>query len=213
MLLRVGGRSRARLCAARRRGEAGKDHQLEQDFAALKADPRWAQATKAIDAGHAQRLASLNAELAAIFDADQADRRGDVDWATVMPRDEAREKRVEELLDAGQAKVSADYFHAAMVFQHGGTPAHAQHAHDLAMQAVKLDENNDGARWLAAASLDRKLMYEGKPQRYGTQFRRTDGPWVLWEVDPAVTDAERAEWNVPSLAEQRKRVAAMNAQP
>lgn len=205
-------RAFAQLTAEAKRGRS-TSAQLEQDtdLAALKKDPRWAGVLKAIDEGHAQRLATLNAELARIFEADQADRQGQIDWAQVKPRDEAREKRVEEILAAGEAKVAADFFHAAMVFQHGSTPAHAQRAHDLSMQALKLDDTHDGARWLAAASLDRKLMYEGKPQHYGTQFRTgADGKWVLWDVEPATTDAERAEWNVPPLAEQRKRAEAMN---
>lgn len=185
--------------------------ETDPDLASLRTDSRWAEAMKTYESGRAAHLATLN-ELATLFAADQADRQGNnPDWNAIKPRDEAREQRVDEILAAGGAKTSADYFHAAMVFQHGGTPAQAQKAHDLALEAVKLDGNNDDARWLAAASLDRKLMYEKKPQRYGTQFHREGtGPWVLWEVDPTVTDAEREEWNVPPLEEARKRAARMN---
>ena len=36
------------------------------------------------------------------------------------------------------------------------------------------------------------------------------GKWELYEVDPSVTDAERAKWNVPPIAEARKRAEEMN---
>jgi hypothetical protein len=206
-------RAFGQLAVEAKRGEVARTQaEQDSDLASLKGDPRWGEMLKAFETGRAARLATMNAELAAIFEADQGDRQGsNLDWQVVKPRDEAREKRVNEILAGGGAKVSADYFHAAMVFQHGGTPAHALRAHELALEAVKLDGSNDPARWLAAASLDRKLMYEKKPQRYGTQFHREgDGPWVLWEVDPSVTDAEREEWNVPALDDARKRVAQMN---
>lgn len=207
-------RAFAQLAVEAKRGELTRlQPEQDSDFVSLKGDPRWQEMLKRFETGHAARLATLNAELAAIFEADQSDRQGpNLDWSVIAPRDEAREKRVNEILAAGEAKASADYFHAAMVFQHGGTPAHAQRAHELALEAVKLDGFNDAARWLAAAALDRKLMYEKKPQRYGTQFHQEgNGPWVLWEVDPSVTDAEREEWNVPPLEVARQRAARMNA--
>jgi hypothetical protein len=136
-----------------------------------------------------------------------------IDWAAVTPRDQARRRRVDAIVAAGQAKVADDYYHAAMVYQHGDTPDDAGRAHDLALAAVKLDPGHDTARWLAAASLDRQLMYQGKPQRYGTQYKRLDGVWTLWDVDPTVTDDERAAWNVPPLASALARAAAMNAAP
>lgn len=82
----------------------------------------------------------------------------------------------------------------------------------LAVKAVELDPQNGRAKWLAAASKDRSLMWQGKPQLYGTQFKRVDNRWVLWEVDPTVTDEERAKWNVPPLAEQKKKEAELNAE-
>lgn len=189
-------------------------YEKDADLALAHADTRWGAVLREVEAGVAARKASLNAELQELYEADQADRRGTVDWAVVRPRDEAREKRVNELLAAGGAKVAADFFAAAMVFQHGGDAAHAARAHELALKAVALDPDFVGARWLAAAALDRKLMHEGQPQKYGTQFRKLDdGKWFLWQVDPAVTDAERAEWAVPPLSEAQARVDRMNAAP
>lgn len=157
---------------------------------------------------------SADPELRQLFDDDQADRArpvDQIDWAAVAPRDVARRQRVDVLVAAGRARVAADYYHAAMVYQHGDTPTDAGRAHDLAARAVALDPGHDAARWLAAASLDRQLMYQGQPQRYGTQYMQVDGVWSLWPVDPAVTDAERATWKVPPLAEAHALVERMNA--
>jgi hypothetical protein len=119
---------------------------------------------------------------------------------------------VREILDQGGAKVADDYYHAAMVFQHGHDVADYQLAHQLALKAAELDPRNRSARWLAAATKDRELMQLGKPQRYGTQFQKSSsGPYELYQVDPTVTDEERARWEVPPLAEARKRAAQLSA--
>jgi hypothetical protein len=61
------------------------------------------------------------------------------------------------------------------------------------------------ARWLTAAAYDRWLMYQGKPQKYGTQYVHDGVRHRLWDVDPTTTDAERAAWKVPPLAEQLRK--------
>lgn len=186
---------------------------IDEDLAALHGDPRWP--------GLLQRFAARraafdgNPELLQLYTDDQGDRMlppEKIDWKVIGPRDLAREKRVDEILAAGGAKTADDYFHAAMVFQHASTPEGIHHAHELAMKAVDLDPGFDTARWLAAASLDRELMYQHKPQKYGTQFQAAeDGVWRLYDVDPSVTDAEREQWNVPPIAAAKARAAAMNA--
>src|SRR5436190_5616218 len=150
-----------------------------------------------------------NPELSAIFTADQADRQQRLAFEDLHARDAERRQRVEVLLGSGLAPTAEDLFHAAMVFQHGGSPAAYERAHELAEEAVRM--GHERARWLAAASLDRWLMSTGRPQKYGTQYRALNGVWVLHEVDPATTDDERAEWSVPGLQVAVDRAAAMNA--
>jgi len=167
-------------------------------------------------AGALQAQASANnPELERLHNEDQADREAGpnakIDWQAVSKRDAERRARVREIVDKGGATTSTDYYHAAMVYQHGTEVPEYEEAHRLAMKAVELDAENDLARWLAAASKDRSLMWQGKPQLYGTQFKKVDDRWVLWEVDPSITDEERAKWNVPPLAEQKKKVETLNA--
>ena len=151
----------------------------------------------------------MNAELAALFSADQADRSDwqRIDWAIVQPRDEARLRRVEEILAGGGAVTAADYYHAAMVFQHGFELEYTQRAHELARRAVVLDPTHEKARWLCCASEDRSLIKSGKRQRWGTQFEHIDGHWRVSPVDGSVDDDERARWNVPPLAEAHEKAA------
>lgn len=156
-----------------------------------------------------------NPELERLYNEDQADREhgpnADVDWQAVSKRDAERRARVHEIVEKGGATTSTDYHHAAMVYQHGTEVPDYDEAHRLAMKAVELDPENGKARWLAAAAKDRSLMWQGKPQLYGTQFKKVDDRWVLWEVDPTTTDEERAKWHVPPLAEQRKKLETLNA--
>jgi hypothetical protein len=141
----------------------------------------------------------MNDELRTMFEQDQADRQGEL-HPDIGKRDDARRARVEELIAADALQTPEDYFHAAMVFQHGQRLEHFWRAHELALKAAELGHLQP-ARWLAAAAYDRWLMHQGKPQKYGTQYRSDGARWKLWDVDPATTDAERAAWDVPSLAE------------
>jgi hypothetical protein len=158
-----------------------------------------------------------NAELARLYSEDQKDREqgpnANIDWPAVSKRDGERRERARQIVAQGGATTSTDYYNAAMIYQHGSEVPDYDEANRLAMKAVELDPTNKDARWLAAAAKDRSLMWQGKPQLYGTQFKKVDGRWILWEVDPTITDEERARWNVPPLQEQRKKLETLNAKP
>ncbi|MFK7948950.1 MAG: tetratricopeptide repeat protein [Saprospiraceae bacterium] len=153
-----------------------------------------------------------NEELKAIYKADQGDRQsGDIDWSLVSKRDEERKKRVYKLLDADSVTTSEDYYHAAMIFQHGGDTISSGMAVKMMRKAIDLDSNR--SKWLLAAAIDRDLMRRGKPQIYGTQYQKrgADAPWILYDLDTTqITDAERREYGVETLAEQREKVKRMN---
>ncbi len=63
-----------------------------------------------------------NKELLALFEEDQEDRGGEMP-ADLLERDRERRRRVQELIELAALREPADYFHAAMVFQHGETLA------------------------------------------------------------------------------------------
>jgi TPR repeat protein len=106
-------------------------------------------------------------------------------------------------LHAAGSPSARDLYHAAWLFNHGDEAADARRAHDLAREAA--ERGHRPARWLAAAAYDRWCMYEGRPQKFGTQIVPDGVRYRLWDVEPSTTDAERAAWNVPTLAEQLRR--------
>lgn len=188
------------------------DHlEADTDLRELHGDERWQAIIERATAAREAYAGSVNHELLGIYEADQNDRSGEIDWSLVAPRDEERRRRVKAMLAAGDVKAADDYFHAAMVLQHGQGPEDYKLAHELALKASELDADHSSARWLAAAAKDRYLQSIGEPQIYGTQFRKVDGKWTLEPIDEsAVTDEERARWGVPPLASAKQREKEMN---
>lgn len=138
--------------------------------------------------------------LAAHFEADQSSRR---EMRMSAADDRVRLRYVLSALEQHGLRTPADYHHAAMILHHGPAREHTHLAFELARRAA--EAGCRPARWLAAAALDRWLMHAGLPQKYGTQFYDVHGRYELWMVDPTTTDEERAEWDVPPLAEQQAR--------
>jgi len=157
-------------------------------------------------------LIKSNEELREIYKADQADRQsGNIDWLLVSKRDKQRKERVYELLDSNLVRTAEDYANAAMIFQHGGDTIASGMAVKLMRKAVELDSSR--SKWLLAAAIDRDLMRRGKPQIYGTQYRKmsADEPWELYELDSTkIRDEERREYGVETLVEQSEKLRIMN---
>ena len=150
----------------------------------------------------------MSSELQDLFRADQDDRTNHPDYGTpeywlLRERDAERRKRLEVIVESGGLKEPEDYYHAAWILNHGESVEEIWQAHILANKAVELGLRR--ARWLAAATYDRWLMYQGKPQKYGTQIVPDGKRQRVWDVEPATSDAERAEWDVPPLAEMNRR--------
>lgn len=142
----------------------------------------------------------MNQQLKQIYENDITDRNNAIPDDLLNENDRERILLVQQILDETPNLQAQDYHHAAFIFQHGETLDHYKEAHKLAMKAVELGDET--ARWLAAASLDRSLLMDGKPQKYGTQFIKLseESDWELaLPIDPSVTDEERAIWNVPPL--------------
>lgn len=135
---------------------------------------------------------------------------GTPEYTALRDRDRERRERafsaLEKLRAVGQLS-NDDLYHAAWVYNHGDSPEDAKFAHELASVASR--RGLAKARWLAAAAYDRWCMYEGRPQKFGTQFVPDGSRYRLWDVDSSTTDAERAEWDVPNLAAQLARAEEM----
>ncbi|HWF44985.1 MAG TPA: DUF6624 domain-containing protein [Candidatus Kapabacteria bacterium] len=119
--------------------------------------------------------------------------------------DVRRKKELYDMLSAHTIITANDLEEAGLILQHGDDTSDYWTAHQLALQAIALGDSN--ARQLAAMTLDRYLVKQGKPQHFGTQAFQNEktGKWELYPVDPTVTDAERARWDEPPLKEQLKR--------
>lgn len=110
-----------------------------------------------------------------MFRADQKDRQAAALDSDLLQngahRDRLRRERAMAMIEAGLVVTAEDHLHAALLFQHGDGPDDFLRAHELAHKAVELGHPEERmARWLVAATYDRWLTAQGRPQRYGTQF-------------------------------------------
>lgn len=167
--------------------------------------------------------APVSGELRLMADEDQRMRRaGDTDPQAQFDADQRHRLRVLELLAEGRILLPEDKMRAALLLQHtnavfcdGQLKSESLEnyllAHFLARSAAL--EGHRPARRMAAAAIDRYLVFSGKPQKYGTQYRFDEkaGKEVLLEIDPATTDAERAEWDVEPLAVLRNEAGGRTA--
>jgi hypothetical protein len=134
----------------------------------------------------------MNPEIKDLFDEDQRD-------CLHQPADNTPEQRALRQRINGR-----------ILFLHGDCPEHFWQAHVYGLKSVEL--GNGTAKRFTATAYDRWLMYQGKPQKYGLQYVPDGVGLRVWDVDPLTTDAERAEWEVPPLAQlyENAREAAKN---
>jgi len=157
----------------------------------------------------------MNNELISLYESDKQERIDQprvntTEYKAMRARDMERRERVMEIVAENGLHTAEDYYHAAHMMNHGDTPEDAENAHRLALRSSELGYRP--ARWLAAASYDRWQMYQGKPQKYGTNYVYDGQKDRLWNVDPDTTDEERAEWDIPPLAEQLRKAQEANQQ-
>jgi hypothetical protein len=147
------------------------------------------------------------ADLRQLLEEDRAEDRalvaGTPEYTALRERDARRREEVKSILGRQRALTAEQLFAAAWILNHGDVAEEAEEAHRLAKRAA--DQGFAQAKWLAAAALDRWLMYSGRPQRFGTNIVPDGVGYRVWDVDPATTDEERAEWDVPPLAEMQRR--------
>ena len=150
----------------------------------------------------------MNHELLSLYHADRQERLNQArantpEYKAMRQRDLERRECVMEIAAADELHTPEDYYHAASIMNHGDTPDDAKNAHLFALRSSEAGYRP--ARWLAAAAYDRWQMYQGKPQKYGTNYVYDGYRDRLWDVDPQTTDEEREAWDVPTLAEQLRK--------
>lgn len=152
-----------------------------------------------------------NEELIQMRKADQEDR---ILGCTpeVSRRDSLRQIRLYELLDSNLIKTANDHYAAGLLFHHGGDTSANLMAIKMLEKAFEMDTSMGKQKWLLAAATDRYLLNKGKAQIYGTQYSRDmKGNRILMDIDTTqVTDAERKEYGVSTLAEIYERLKWRN---
>lgn len=157
----------------------------------------------------------MKPRLVELYEEDQAAREthpryGANDYLLLRRHDERRRDEARAIVSAQNDISAIEMYCAAMIFQHSDELADIKLGYEWAMRAAR--EGYRPARFLAAASIDRWLMYQGLPQKYGTNIVPDGRRQRVWDVDPAITDEDRAEWDVPSLAEMEERARQVTAE-
>ncbi|MEZ4703458.1 MAG: DUF6624 domain-containing protein [Rhodothermales bacterium] len=153
-----------------------------------------------------------NQQLTALYEADQAERTGAIaDWSIVAQNDRDRRARVQAMRDADSLHTANDFYHAAMIFQHGEDQQAYEQALELALKSVALDSTHAEARWLVAAATDRYLLSRKRPQVYGTQFVIYMNQWYLQKIDTTgASDDARRRLGARTLDETRAFLTEQN---
>ena len=149
--------------------------------------------------------AAISEELKALFDADQKQRDGTIDWSKATPeeskaalqRDVERAKRVREILATHDIEKIDDLVHAGTVLMHNPNPQDALAAH-VVFTAAGFRGSSLG-RYSAAMALDRYLFLIGRPQALGLY-----GSSVPHER--IITDETRRLYCVATPAERKTNV-------
>ena len=151
-------------------------------------------------------------ELLALWKADQKEHKqppvfGTPAYEAMRRRDAERRQQVRQIVATTQALEPEDLYYAALVLHHGGELDEVWQGYELARRSAEMGYRP--ARWLTAATVDRWLMYQGRPQKYGTQIVPDGHRFRVWDVDPEITDAERIAWDVRPLEQQHRRAAQL----
>lgn len=153
-----------------------------------------------------------NAELQKMYNEDQSSRKvKNIDWTVLSKQDSLRQVRVNELIKEGKIITGKDYYHSAMIFQHGNDTIASGMAVKQMKKAIELDTTIN--KWLLAAAIDRDLMRRDEPQIYGTQYVKMgqNAKWERYKIDTTqVTDQERKYYDVETLAQQKIKERNMN---
>lgn len=152
----------------------------------------------------AQHKKKSNKQLSLLYEEDQKDRRSYVEnkVLTLKEKDQQRKQRVYKIVKAIKLETEEDYFHAAIILQHGDMSEDYLLAYQLSLEAIKLNPYYDSVRWLAAAALDRYLLSINNPSLFGTQFLVTKNSIQAQETCDTPQEL-KYYWRVNSISKQQ----------
>ncbi len=196
---------------------------VDADLASLHDDPRWSDMVDKIRAAHDAFRAGLakpdlRDELLSMARADQETRSrsgGDPSTVEEIARlDEAHTARLKAIVDRhgwpGKSLVGEDGARAAwLLVQHADRdPAFQERCLALMEKAAARGEVS---KTELAFLTDRVRVAQGRKQVYGTQFTFVDGEMMPQPIaDEATVDQRRRALGLPSLAEYKQQLEALN---
>jgi hypothetical protein len=215
-------RAFARLDQAIEAGLVNRQHvERDNDLAALHSDPRWPAVLEALDRAEAtwERTLgdpALRRELRDRFHKDQEARDA---WVKAGMGDTAMAARVEAIDSDNTARLKEVVARVGwpgkkLVGSDGARWAwllvqHADRDHAFQVQCLALLERavatGDAGEAEYAYLYDRIATAEGRPQRYGTQFK-DDKPFPI--EDEAHVDERRKRLGMPTMAEYAEQIRA-----
>jgi hypothetical protein len=143
---------------------------------------------------------AINIELEKLYYEDKKEREEFNDskesLKTLEKHDRLRLQKVKRLLPYVDTAEIWNCHYLAYLLIHGETTEDYQLAQEYAKMAV--DMGSSVTKWLYAATLDRWLVSQGKPQKFGTQYKIVNGKKELFPVDKNTTDEERIEHGITS---------------
>lgn len=82
----------------------------------------------------------------------------------------------------------------AYILHHSNQVQDYKLAHQYATKAVEM--GSSAAKWLYAVTLDRWLVFQGKKQKFGTQYEIKKGNKHYFPSDGTVSDKERSSFGI-----------------
>jgi hypothetical protein len=158
-------------------------------------------------------MSLTSAALYTLYAADQADRSAKN--PETAKNDADRRAEVHRFDKAGEICSGLDHYHAAVILLHGDDAADAARAYELAVESM--NRRVPQGPWAVANTFDRWRVSRGLAQSYGTATAVVKGKLCIYPVDPAFSDAMRAQYGMDPIASAYRRVldavGDTNAQP
>lgn len=155
-------------------------------------------------------VSARSAAIKQLYDEGEAERDDrSADATSVLERDEQRVKAVKKYDKKHQLCTVEDKWYAAWIMTQADDLPTLERAYALAQDTM--NERYQNGPWLVAYTFDLKRVSGGYRQSYGTQTQVNErGQRCLVEIEPDVTDQERAQYSVRPIADEYRLVLDLN---